>query len=450
MQIKFTNFGPIREANIELGDLTVICGPNNTGKTYISYSIFGLFKLWEKFADFNIDREDINELSEKGFIKIDLKKYEQRLDKVITSIFKKYTENINLVFYSQEDAFPQLAIEGNIDKIEINYANVLESSFGTQKNRIIQIKKDADSIILEVTILSKHPEDTAPQSLLRDIINLSLVEIFFKNIIGNPFLIPAERSGIALFYKELSINKSRFLEKLIRHPKDADFDPDMLGKTFKIYPLPIQEHIDFHRDLDQIKKRRSSLFKSKFSKGVEDILKGNFEIREDDVLFYTQDPQDKHDNIGIPLDLSSSAVKSLLGLDIYLKHVAKEGDILLIDEPELNLHPDNQRKIARLLATLVNHNIKVLITTHSDYIIKELGNLVMLSNDFKDKNSIIEEYGYRQDEFLSPSQLKVYTADNGTLQKIEVDPKAGIALETFDQTINAMNASSDDIYFAIN
>ena len=53
----------------------------------------------------------------------------------------------------------------------------------------------------------------------------------------------------------------------------------------------------------------------------------------------------------------------------------------MIDEPELNLHPDNQRRIARLLARLVNLGIKVFITTHSSYIIKELNTLIMLNRD---------------------------------------------------------------------
>ena len=46
--------------------------------------------------------------------------------------------------------------------------------------------------------------------------------------------------------------------------------------------------------------------------------------------------------------------------------------MLFIDEPELNLHPGNQRRIARLFARLSKLGIKVFITTHSDYIIKEL------------------------------------------------------------------------------
>lgn len=34
MKIKVKNLGILKQAEFELGDLTIICGDNNTGKTY--------------------------------------------------------------------------------------------------------------------------------------------------------------------------------------------------------------------------------------------------------------------------------------------------------------------------------------------------------------------------------------------------------------------------------
>lgn len=67
---------------------------------------------------------------------------------------------------------------------------------------------------------------------------------------------------------------------------------------------------------------------------------------------------------------SSSATKSLIEL-FFIRYTAKKGDILIIDEPGVNLHPDNHRYITRLLAHLSNKDINVFITTHSDYMIKK-------------------------------------------------------------------------------
>ena len=43
MKIKVANLGIIRQAEFELGDMTIICGKNNSGKTYISYATYGFF-----------------------------------------------------------------------------------------------------------------------------------------------------------------------------------------------------------------------------------------------------------------------------------------------------------------------------------------------------------------------------------------------------------------------
>ena len=41
---RFSNIGPVKEAALKLGELTVIAGRNNTGKTYIAYSLYGFLK----------------------------------------------------------------------------------------------------------------------------------------------------------------------------------------------------------------------------------------------------------------------------------------------------------------------------------------------------------------------------------------------------------------------
>lgn len=86
-------------------------------------------------------------------------------------------------------------------------------------------------------------------------------------------------------------------------------------------------------------------------------------------------------NVGeLEINAASSSIKSLYMLDVYIKKFAQKGNLLIIDEPELNLHPSNQRKIARLLAMLANNGIQIMFTTHSDYIMNELNNLTELSS----------------------------------------------------------------------
>jgi predicted ATPase len=147
--------------------------------------------------------------------------------------------------------------------------------------------------------------------------------------------------------------------------------------------------------------------------------------------------------------MSSSAVKSLALLDIYIRNIAKEGDLLLIDEPELNLHPGNQLLMARFLVRLVNKGINVLITTHSDYLIKEFNNLIMLSNEFPGKTHLMKKYGYTTDEILDKAKVKVYTvSQDHTIEEASID-KFGIALDSFDDVIIDVNEISDELYLQI-
>jgi predicted ATPase len=45
MIIKLKNLGPLKQAQFEIGDMTIICGPNNTGKTYATYALFGFLSF---------------------------------------------------------------------------------------------------------------------------------------------------------------------------------------------------------------------------------------------------------------------------------------------------------------------------------------------------------------------------------------------------------------------
>ena len=48
MKFHFENLGLLDKAELELADLTIICGENNTGKTYATYAIYGFLRSWRK------------------------------------------------------------------------------------------------------------------------------------------------------------------------------------------------------------------------------------------------------------------------------------------------------------------------------------------------------------------------------------------------------------------
>lgn len=78
----------------------------------------------------------------------------------------------------------------------------------------------------------------------------------------------------------------------------------------------------------------------------------------------------------LPVHAASSLMRSLAGLDIYLRHAAQPGDVIIIDEPEMNAHPEAQLMVSEILGILVNEGIHVVVTTHSPYIVDHINNLV--------------------------------------------------------------------------
>jgi predicted ATPase len=68
------NIGVLDEAEIELRDLTIICGENNKGKTYATYAIYGFLKTWRQLLQRIIAPEIKNAIQQENFYEIDLSK----------------------------------------------------------------------------------------------------------------------------------------------------------------------------------------------------------------------------------------------------------------------------------------------------------------------------------------------------------------------------------------
>ena len=75
MKITLENIGVTRYAEFEMSNLTIICGQNNSGKTHITYAIYGFFYFWNNSLQIQIDQDIIKKLKDSGFCKIQLLQY---------------------------------------------------------------------------------------------------------------------------------------------------------------------------------------------------------------------------------------------------------------------------------------------------------------------------------------------------------------------------------------
>ena len=238
---------------------------------------------------------------------------------------------------------------------------------------------------------------------------------------------------------------------------DKNIDPiELLLKEYQDYALPVKANVDFTRQLETV-ARRSSFVAEKYHEVLSnfaDIIGGEYTVTRNDELCYV--PKGKR--VKLSMDESSSAVRSLLDIGFYLRHVAQPGDLLMVDEPELNLHPENQRRVARLFARLVNLGVKIFITTHSDYIIKELNTLIMLKHGKPHLKRIAEKRAIWRRTSLA-DKIKVYIAEEAsllldgnknkskcqTLIPADISQEFGIEARSFDTTIETMNRIQEEI-----
>lgn len=451
MKVKIKNLGILKQAEFSLGDLTIICGGNNTGKTYATYALFGFLYTWRRlltWPTFGL-KEKINQLLSDGVISLDLQEYVQQCESILTAGCQRYIQQIPEVFAANEERFKNVDFQIELNFDNIQFQNKYERKISTATLEIISINKPEDEPYLSITLLTETEKINLPVHFLEDIIYDSIQDIIFSQFFPRPFIASAERTGAAIFRKELNFARNRLLEEI---SKNSNFNPrELLFNVSQDYALPVKKNVDFTRQIETIVKKTSFIAENHPSilEDFADIIGGQYMITSNDELYYI--PKGK--KLRLSMDESSSAVRSLLDIGFYLRHEARIGDLLIVDEPELNLHPENQRRIAKLFARLINIGIKVFITTHSDYIIKEINTLIMLNHNKPHLKQIAAEEGYRQEELLSANQVKVYIAEKAlkmlkgqkrktkfnTLNPAKIDPEIGIEARSFDTTIENMN-----------
>ena len=91
MKISIKNLGAIKQAEFTLGDLTIICGSNNTGKTYATYALFGFLSFWRDAFSIKIPEADIRQLLNEGSIELDSQDYIKNARKILKNGCKAFT-----------------------------------------------------------------------------------------------------------------------------------------------------------------------------------------------------------------------------------------------------------------------------------------------------------------------------------------------------------------------
>lgn len=480
MKIKLKNIGILDEAEFEVGDITLICGENNTGKTYVTYSLYGYLNFLSselKGIFFYTIKDHLSEIEiEDCCLTIPNNILQEFCKNIIHAVEKTYKEKLSEVLAGRDDDFQHSIIEDTklgLSMKEINTNDKINTEYLTnilQNNDFFELLEITESYIkLDYNKGKSHfdkshfIEDMRINSELK---KLNFMIAFLMSLYPKypkAFILSAERTGASMFQKELDVNKNEIVDEISK-AKSGDIEQAVLGiltKRYSRYPKPVKDNIYSVRELEDVAKeisfiqkgvKENSNTKELYQKILDllfDIVGGKYIVSEVGIEF-APGAKKRITKGKFLIQRASSSVRSLLMLNYYILHQAQKGDILMIDEPELNLHPKNQIRLARLFALLANAGIKIFITTHSDYIVRELSNCIMLSNLTDQAIQKLKNRGYFKEYKLNSDKIKGYVAKNikgkNTLEEVKITQKQGIFMQTFDEAIEYQNENQGLIF----
>lgn len=459
MKFHFENLGLLDQVDLELADLTLVCGENNTGKTYATYAVYGFMRSWRQILRYLLEDEIDELLRDANQYRIDLAKlFDGKVDSYLERMGREYVAGLPRAFATDSNVFEKTICIPSTRRVTDfttqAYQRAVQS--GPSGKVLATLKKEAGSSLLDVLVADTEVLQRSFGGLT-DFIADAIADLVFAQHLPRVHIASAERTGAAIFRKELDMARTRMLKAINQiDSKELKRNPfKILQEMEADYAWPVEDNVDFVRQLEDIDKRTGELAEAhpELLMAFDAIIGGSYKVVKQQLVFQAKGSGKQR----FTMNEASSCIRALLDVGFYLRCSARAGDLFIIDEPELNLHPKNQRAFARLVTRMVNAGIKVFITTHSDYLIKELNTLIML-NQFTAHTKIVQnKYGYEDCELIDPDRVRLYmtgfrksSAGRSrvrTLILATIFPDRGIEVGTFDDTIEIMNSIQSEIVY---
>ena len=462
------DLGPVEEAYLGLGNLTLIAGRNNTGKTYMVYALQGFLQFFDALAMKTMEVWSIRgffsgairpndsflagELLGAGRVSFKIEK--DGLDRDRASLFQDSAELYSQTYLDTVlSAPPTGTFERAVFDVEADWG---AHEYSSSANWLIDgaevsVSYDEDDLSFSLHWIDEKGRNNTQRQLtqVKDGLRRAYIRFLTQgdDVFGNSLhCTTAARFAVSLLHKDLE-SKRRSIVQALHQERPLQLKDGSIWVSAKAiegasrYALPIEYEIDFIKDIPaDFPAPPRDVDISPFGNIVR-MMGGHYTKLEDEIFFDSTEGSPRQ--FRIPLHLASSSAIELSSIYFYLALGRKsDNPILIIDEPESHLDPINQIEFARALARWTNSGIRVLISTHSDYIVKEINNLIMLHHDFEDKEEVVGRLGYS--ESLDPETVRAYVADNGGLDECDID-KYGIDMPYFDYTIDRINAVSNEL-----
>lgn len=454
MKVTIQNLGVLDHAEFDLKPLTVFVGPNNAGKTWAAYTLCAILGPygWRHFVDAYVDGKEhmqfneieaaLQQLVDEGNAKIDVVKfadeYGERYFNAVAQFARQWMSD-----FMRSDRAEFGSLDLRLDLLESNPlllervrdARVRDSaSVGRGEKPLLRAEKEKGDATLYFYTEGNVVEKISPRAL-RDFVVRVIFRTTHQALYRNVLPFPTERTTyitMPIFIREEGpedeILVSTEQSKENRSVK-GPIEPisQFLNMVFRAYDRRPSDRERQAKNEPQITKyiEMAHLLESGLLGGEVNFSTPEPALRRD-LLFQVAE------GFSLEMPVASSMVKELSPLVLYLRYLARPGELLIIDEPEMNLHPEAQLRITEFLATLVNAGLPVLITTHSPYVVDHLTNLMKAA----EQSDLADIQGkfllQRREAFIAKRDVAVYLFEKGTVKNI-LDEDGIIDWETFSK-----------------
>ena len=485
LELEVANFGPIVEAKINLRPLTVFVGPSNTGKSYLAILIYALHRFFSGSVGFGMfwnamPRElpqktidAINEWAEQTLTSWETLKAEGSL-----VLPPSVTDEIRSLLDAQGDLLGNeiircfgmdgtnaLVRKGNRKGARVVFRRHIsndsapfehELMIGTQGSKFkttipaetpIRISVEEDATINYLHRMAVDSSSKAGRSHKeRDSFVLETLQILSDPTLAQlagplrvpASYLPADRTGIMHAHRVL-------LGSLLNRASQPGLRQDD--------PLPDLSGVvaDFLKqliELGDLAERQSNKADALAKRIEQAILTGSVQIKTSamgyPLFFYKPDGWKN----SLPLMNTSSMVSELAPVVLYLRHVVQPGETLIIEEPEAHLHPGMQVEFIRQIAAIVHAGVRVIVTTHSEWVLEELGNIVRCSElpEARRKKIPQGDFALRPDQVGAWLFKQKLRPRGSVVEEVKLDAETGLYPTDYEDVSLALYNDGVDIF----
>lgn len=449
VEIAVENFGPIAEANIDLRPLTVFVGPSNTGKTYFATLVYALHGVFPNITGprflYPSGFDGIYDILAVLLRLLAFKKAQLFEEEAFQSIIEKLSQGDRAFRLSDLPPKIQELLWSTIDNSDV-FGDKLQTELKNyfDVNSIPDLKRLTEEQLNEMAISLTVGEEHEGGWHIK--MTASGSDITYNCSFNEEMILLPEGLAVSTDWENMKFTfkgnlKFDFSDDLMSNESgQIKFDWDSKNHSWKgvnRYYLPaarsgiMQSHRIIAVSLVTRTKRvgleqfpevptlsgaiadfMEKIILYEDDKNSNDNMEHIAETLENEVLFgqillkpsasgypdFRYLPQGTNEEIR--LSQSSSMVSELAPLVLYLRSLVQPGDTLIIEEPEAHLHPGAQADMAVVLARLVRAGVKVIITTHSDWLLQEIGNLIL--------EGLIDEEADEQPSWLLPEEVGIW------------------------------------------